>query len=217
MEDYMELKKELWKYAKKIYQRGWVSGSAGNLSLRVPGEDRFIVTPTSIPYEIIEPEQMVVINSKGEMILEQDYGPSIETLMHLAIYKARPEVGAIIHTHSVYCSALAVLKKPLPPVIEELAIYTGGEVEVAEYAPSGSEELAENVVKALGEKSAVILANHGNLCVGRDLLKAFNLCALVERCAQIYLEALSSGEKIHPLPESALQKAILLYKESREK
>jgi len=182
----------------------------------VPGEERFIVTPTSIPYEILEPEQMVVIDSEGEMVFEQDYGPSVETPMHLAIYKVRPEVGAIIHTHSIFCSVLAVLRKPLPPIIEELAIYTGGEVEVAEYAPSGSEELAENVVKALGEKASVILANHGNLCVGKNLLKAFNLCALVERCAQIYLEALKTGEQIHPLSESSLQTALSLYKITRE-
>ena len=216
MEQYLELKKELWRYARKVYEQGWVSGSAGNLSLRVPGEERFIVTPTSIPYEILEPEQMVVIDSAGEMVFEQDYGPSVETPMHLAIYKVRPEVGAIIHTHSIFCSVLAVLRKPLPPIIEELAIYTGGEVEVAEYAPSGSEELAENVVKALGEKASGILANHGNLCVGKNLLKAFNLCALVERCAQIYLEALKTGEQIHPLSESSLQTALSLYKITRE-
>ena len=210
MKEYLDLKKEIWHYAQKIYALGWVSGSSGNISIRLKGEDKFLITPSGIPYELLKPEQMVVVDKNGNLLPGSEHKPSVETILHLKVYEARDDVNAVIHTHSIYSSVLAVLRKPLPPILEELAIYTGGTIEVAEYAPSGSKELADNVVKALKNKSAVFLANHGNLCVGKDLLEAFNICALVERCSQIYLEALKVGE-IHPIPHKHLQKALSIY------
>lgn len=203
--NYYPYQKELFSFAQKVYQAGFVSGSSGNLSLRVPEEkNRFVITPTSIAYDQLALNQMVVIDGKGNLVVDSNYLPSIETPMHLAIYQAYPEVQAIIHTHSIYSTALAVLRKPIPAILEELVIYTGGEVPVAKYAPAGSKELARNAVKALKKASAILLANHGNLCVGKTLAQAFNLCALVERSARIYLSALGKG-KIHLLPKKVIE------------
>lgn len=162
-----------------------------------------MITPTSIAYRDLAPRQIAIIDGKGNLVGDSVHLPSIETPMHLAIYQAYPEVQAIIHTHSIYSTALAVLRKPIPAILEELVIYTGGEVPVARYAPAGSKELAGNAVKALKRASAILLANHGNLCVGKTLAQAFNLCGLVERSARIYLTALGKG-KIHPLPKKVI-------------
>jgi len=212
MKDYLEFREEVCKYAKKMYQAGFVTGSAGNLSLRVPDEDnRYVITPTSVPYEEMQPEQVVVVDKEGDLVLELDYGPSVETPMHLAIYQARKDVNAVIHSHAIFSTIMAVLRKPILPIVEELVVYVGDEVKVAEYASAGSDELAKNAVKTLGENAAILLANHGNLCVGKNLLKAFNLCALVEKAARIYLESLKLGG-FSKLPDEVIEAEKEMYK-----
>lgn len=210
MKDYLELRTEVHAYAVKMYQAGMVSGSAGNVSARVPDEPgRYVITPTSISWEELAPEQVVVVDGEGELVVGEN-APSFEWPMHLAVYQARPDAHAVFHTHSIYSSILAVLRRPIPPLIEELVPYAGGEVIVAEYAPSGSEALAQNAVRALTGRSAVLLANHGNLCLGKSLRKAFNLCALVERAARIYVEALKLGP-VHVLPAEVVQAEKEMY------
>ena len=212
MKDYREYRAEVCRYAKKMYEAGFVTGSAGNISLRVPDEDdRYVITPTSIPYEEMEPGQVVVVNGEGDLVLDVDYGPSVETPMHMAIFKARADVHGIIHSHAIYSTILAVLRKPIPAIIEELLVYVGDEVKVAEYASAGSDDLARNAVKALAGNSAILLANHGNLCVGKSLLKAFNLCALVEKAAKIYVEALKLGGLTF-LPDEVVEAEKEMYK-----
>jgi len=212
MKDYREYRAEVCRYAKKMYEAGFVTGSAGNISLRVPDEDdRYVITPTSIPYEEMEPGQVVVVNGEGDLVLDVDYGPSVETPMHVAIFKARADVHGIIHSHAIYSTILAVLRKPIPAIIEELLVYVGDEVKVAEYASAGSDDLARNAVKALAGNSAILLANHGNLCVGKSLLKAFNLCALVEKAAKIYVEALKLGGLTF-LPDEVVEAEKEMYK-----
>jgi L-fuculose-phosphate aldolase len=195
-----------------MYETGFVTGSAGNISLRVPDEDnRYVITPTSVPYETMTVDQVVVVDGEGDLILELDYGPSVETPMHTAIFKARPDVNAIIHSHAVYSTIVAVLRKPIPPIVEELVVYVGDEVKVAEYASAGSDDLAQYAVSALGENAAILLANHGNLCVGKNMLKAFNLCALVEKAAHIYVEALKLGNFTR-LPDEVVEAEKEMYK-----
>jgi L-fuculose-phosphate aldolase len=216
MKDYMEYREEVCRFAKKMYEAGFVTGSAGNISLRVPEErDRYVITATSLPYEEMCPEQVPVVDGEGDLVLDIDYGPSVETPMHLAVFKARPDVNGIIHSHAIYSTILAVLRKPIPPIIEELLVYVGDEVKVAEYGSAGSDELARNAVKALAGNSAILLANHGNLCVGKSLLKAFNLCALVEKAARIYVEALKLGG-LHYLPEEVVEAEKEMYKAMKD-
>lgn len=208
--DYMEYRKEVCVYAKKMAEAGFVSGSSGNVSLRVPEEDnRYVITPTSIEYSVLTPEQVVVVDAEGETVIEVDNAPSWELPVHLAVYKARPEVMAVMHTHALYSTVLSVLRRPLPPIVEEMVPYLGGEVHVAEYGASGTDQLAANVVKALGDRTAVLVANHGNLLAAKSLAKALSAAFLVERAAMIYvhaltLSALKLGE-IHPLPPEVLE------------
>ena len=149
----------------------------------------------------------MIIDLEGDVI-EGDRNPSIEHPLHCAIYKARPDVNAIVHTHCIYASAVAVLRKPLPPIVDEFVIRLGGQVEVAEYGQPGSEELAKNVVEALGPRNAVLLANHGALCCGPTMEVALHNALLLERVAHIYLlaSAAAGGEKhLTTIPPEAIE------------
>jgi L-fuculose-phosphate aldolase len=200
---------EVCRYARQMFEDGMVVGTAGNVSARVPGEALVAITPSSLPYEEMTPADIVLIDAAGNAVGE-GRPPSFEKLLHLAVYRARADVGAILHTHALYCSVLAILQRPLPPVLEELVPYVGGQVDVARFGVSGSEELAANVVAALGEKSAALLANHGNICCGKTLAKALKVARLVERCAQIYVTAIGLGEP-KPLAAEVLEREQMMY------
>jgi L-fuculose-phosphate aldolase len=209
MSDRDATREEVCRYAKRMYTEGMVVGTAGNVSARVPGENLVAITPSSLPYEEMTPADIVLLDAEGNTVGD-GRPPSFEKLLHLAVYRARADVGAVLHTHALHSSVLAVLRRPLPPVIEELVPYVGGQVDVAAFAMSGSDELAANVVAALGEKSAALLANHGNLCCGKTLAKAFKVAQLVERCATIYVTALKIGDPT-PLAAEVLERAQLMY------
>ncbi|HOP25389.1 MAG TPA: class II aldolase/adducin family protein [Defluviitoga sp.] len=191
-------KLELIEYGIKVFKSGLVHGTGGNLSLRVGKEgDMYLITPSGIDYEQIVPEDIVVMSMIGEVV-EGDKKPSIEHSMHREVYINRKDVNAIIHTHPLFSTALSITRQPLPP-IESTIVFMGGTIQVAEYARHGSVELAMNVVKALGDKQAVLLANHGQLAVGESLPEALNNCVGVEFCAQMYILAASIGN-VHPIP-----------------
>jgi len=140
--------------------------------------------------------------------------PSSETQAHLAVYRARADVGAVIHTHSIYASALAVAGLEIPPLVDEQVVALGGSVPIAEYAMSGSQELADKACAALGEGNAVLLCNHGVLGVGADLAEAASVCELVERLAQVYVLALGLG-RATPLPDQAVEVEKKIFRRSR--
>jgi L-fuculose-phosphate aldolase len=181
-----KLKVEIIEAGKRLLHKGLVTGTSGNISIRISGKDKILITPSSVPYEEIKPEDILLVDFKKN-VLEGERNPSVETGMHIRVYSNRPDVGAIVHTHSICASAIASSGKTIPPFLDELMFMVGGEIEVAEYGMPGSEELAENAVKALGKKNAVLLANHGSLCCAKNLEKAFETAELVERVAQIFI------------------------------
>ncbi|MFX1318012.1 MAG: class II aldolase/adducin family protein [Promethearchaeota archaeon] len=190
-----------------------VLGSSGNASYRIEGTEYVAITPSSVDYSCMSADDVMIIDMEGN-IVEGDRNPSIEHPLHLAIYKARPDVNAIVHTHCIYASALAVLHEPLPPLVDEFVIRLGGQVEVADYGMPGSEELAENVVKALGSQNAVFLANHGALCCGPTLDIALHNALLLERVAHIYLLACAAaGGKKHltTIPPDAIETQTQMF------
>jgi L-ribulose-5-phosphate 4-epimerase len=215
-EDYREQRLAVCEYARKMWLANFVTGSAGNVSVRAPGKDGiYVVTPTSVAYDVMAPENVVVCDGEGDAVIEVENAPSFELPLHVAVYQARPDVGAVFHTHSIYSTILSIMRIPLPPLIEEMAPYLGGPVAVAEYGQSGTDELAVNTVKALEDKAAVLISNHGNVCVGKTLAKAFAVCGLVERAAQIYVECLkleAAGRgKIIALPADVLEHEREMY------
>lgn len=186
-------RKTVWLHARKMWETGLVVASAGNASCRVEGEELLAVTPTAVGYDVMEPENVVIVDMVGSLV-EGDLRPSSELPTHLHIYRARSDVGGILHTHSPFVTSLSMLRRPLPPVIDEMLVWLGGGIEVAEYAFTGTDALGTNAVAALGDRAAVILANHGNVCVGRKLDDALHAALVVESAARAYVQALAAGE-----------------------
>ena len=198
----LELKKKIVETCRAIFNSGLTGRKAGNVSARIPGRDQMIITPSHYGHDRTQIGDVLVVNFDGT-VASGIRNPSSENRMHLAIYKARPDVGAVIHTHSVYASALGANRMSIPIFIDEMTTFLGGSIEVAEYGMPGTDELAENAVKALGEKSAVILANHGPLVSGKSLNKALEAAEILEHVAKIYVSALSIGKPVL-LPEDAV-------------
>ncbi|HWQ41982.1 MAG TPA: class II aldolase/adducin family protein [Desulfosporosinus sp.] len=167
-------------------------GTWGNISCRVPGEKYIAITPTGMSYDVLVPEDIVVLDLSGNNI-SGARKPSIEVSLHLAIYNAREDVQAIVHTHSAYATVMAAARKEIPGAVEDLVQIVGGNVRVNEYALPGTEQLGINTVKAMEGRNAVLLANHGMLGVGRNLDEAFRVCQVVEKGAQITLLAQLMG------------------------
>ena len=180
-------KTEIVSLCKKLLKNGHVIGSAGNVSIRLRDNEKEIVliTPSSVCYDEMTSEDILIIDMDGKVI-EGERNPSVEKKMHLRVYKERDDINAIIHAHSIYSTVLSSLNLSIPPIMEELIPYVGGEIVCAEYGEAGTEELAEGVIKALEEKNAVLLANHGNLCCGSHLEGALTVLHYVERGAKIF-------------------------------
>lgn len=173
---------------KKLTVETW-----GNLSIRDRTTGLVYLTPSAMPYHAIRREDVAVCTPNGVQVggLRK---PTIEKDLHLGLYRLRPEVGAIIHTHPVHSQVFAVLRRSIPPIMDEAAQVIGGEVKVADYALPGSRELADNVCRAMeGRVRACLMANHGAVCVGETMEQAFKVCAVLEMTAEIYQKALAIG------------------------
>ena len=202
---------EVWFHARQMWENGLVVGSAGNISRRIADQPNLIaITPTSITYDDMSAHQIAVVDLRSGEIVESQDPPSYELPMHRVIYAKMPKVAAIVHTHSPFATALSVLRRPLPPVLDEMVIHFGGTIEVADYAFTGTDEVGENVVRALGDRTAVLLANHGNVCVGRDLTRALHTAIVMEGAARVYVLALQIGEPVS-LPDSSIEAARRLF------
>jgi ribulose-5-phosphate 4-epimerase/fuculose-1-phosphate aldolase len=172
-------RQNLVDHGRRLVAGGYVVGADGNLSVR--DGDRVLITPSRVPYDRLAPEGIASIDLSGA----GDESRSSEWAVHCAIYRARPDVMAIIHAHPVYGCVLAVRRERLEALLDEVEPVLGGAVEVAEHAPSGSILLGAEAVAALGRRQAVILANHGTVTVGADLEEAFYRLEVLERAAQV--------------------------------
>jgi L-fuculose-phosphate aldolase len=199
--------------AQEMLRSGLVEGTSGNLSFRVD-DDRVVLTPSSLAYETMTVDDLVVTDLQGK-VLEGDRAPTTEKALHLACLRRHENIRAVIHSHALYCTMFAVTHQPIPCVIEEFEVFVGGDVPVANYKITGSDELAEEVAEWVGERGAVLMANHGLLTVGQDPADAMKVAALVERSAQIVWGARTLGP-IVPLPESTLERFAPLYKALRQ-
>jgi L-fuculose-phosphate aldolase len=198
--------------ARQMLEKGLVVGTAGNISLRLSpqGERRLLaITPSSKPYDSLAVDDIQIIDFEGKTV-EGKLPPSMETKLHIAIYQARKNINAVIHTHSVYASAVAVAGLDIPPILDDQVAFLGGGIKLAGYTLTGSREQVETVLTALGDGNAVILQNHGAVGTGRTMREAFTACELIEKTARIYLLALSVG-KVNRLPDNAVEALKALH------
>jgi len=208
---YYNLKKEIVETFKMLVEKNMSSRYGGNISIRTPDKaDHFLITPSGIRKDMLKPEDIIVIDDNGNVI-EGAHKPSIEMRLHLSIYKARPDISAVIHAHTIYSSAFAVARMDIPPLIEEYVVQIGGGVKVSKFARAGSEALAKNIVNALGHRKAALVANHGVVACGKNLEDAVTILFAVEKMAMLYILARTIGEP-HVLPPDVVNRLVEIYK-----
>ncbi len=189
-------KKAVLEAAQEMVQKGLVVGNMGNISMRLvesSARELVAITPSGCYYDSLNPDDIVVVDFEGKRV-EGKLKPSMETMLHIEIYKMRPKVNAIVHFHPIFSSVVAVMGVQIPAILDDQVVCLGGEIKVAEYAPSGSQKMVRNVVSALGEGNAVIMANHGALSVGKDMRDALTNSEVLEKTARIYVYALGLGK-----------------------
>ncbi len=199
---YEDVKKEILDICQQLVKNDLVIGSSGNVSMRV--DNYVVITPSSIWYTEMVLEDMVVMDLNGKVI-EGERNPSVEWQMHLALYNNRSDANAIVHTHSIYASAMAIKHESLPPIIDETVLKVGADVKVTKYYMPGTKELSVAVVEAIKDRSAALIANHGVVCIAKTLKNALHLVNLVERTCRIYLIAQMSGGRVFQLPEEVVK------------
>jgi len=202
----LALRAEIITTALKMNAYGVNHGKAGNVSARI--STGFLVTPTGIEYEKLASEKLVFISHEGTFAGE--ILPSSEWRFHYDIYAARPDVSAIVHTHSIHATALAVLGREIPAFHYMVAMAGGANIRCAPYATFGTQALSDNALIALTNRNACLLAQHGVIACGKTLTNALALAVEVEALANIYLEALKTGLPIPILDEHEM--AIVLEK-----
>lgn len=200
MESLNSLKQDLVNTAQFLTNKGFLMATGGNLSMRVPGKAAFLITPSDYDYLQMKPDDICVLDFNLSMI-EGHLKPSIESGMHAAIYQARTDVNAIVHTHQVYVSALTLIKTPIPALFDEQARFLGRSVEIIPYAPSGTGMLKNTVAKHVkNHNNAFMMQNHGALVFGTDMERAVHNVEILEKCALAYLLAICSERKISRIP-----------------
>ena len=209
MTKYESYKKNVLEACLWLFQQGYFGsqrGSGGNVSMRV-NETVMSITPSSVRYPELTAEDICIVDLDLSVIEENHkLKPSVESAMHSIIYRNRPDVNAIVHTHQTYGSVFGLINTPIPSLFDEVAFSLGQTVDIVPYALSGSPELVNNVAEKLSNNAnAYILQNHGILALGRDLDKAILHAELLEKVAHIYYLALSTGKPVDTLPESIIE------------
>ncbi len=194
-----EVKAEVLRAAKAIHAAGLVVGTAGNVSSRMPDAALVCMTPSSLAYDVMTVNDLVVVTLDGEKV-GGGGDPTTEKALHLECYKSYPEVGGVIHSHAPHASMFALVHESIPALIEEVVVYLGGDIPICDYTMTGTDELGIEVASKLGNRSAALVANHGIVCVGKSVDDALHASLVTERTAQIVWGARQLGTPV-PIPE----------------
>lgn len=181
-------------YGKKLIAAQLTTGSGGNLSIFNRKENLIAIKPSGMDYLLMQPEDVVVLTPDGS-IVEGSRQPSSETKFHLALLNRRLDINAVVHTHQVYATTIACMNWELPAV-HYLVGFSGNKVPLAKYATYGSQELSDNILDAIGNYNACLMANHGIVTVGASILSAFAVAEEIELVARLYVQCKSMGEPV---------------------
>lgn len=217
MSDYSQYCQLVVQTSQDLTHRGFLSATGGNVSVRIPGKNALAITPSNYDYLKMIPEDICVLDLELHP-LSGERKPSVESAMHAAIYKTRPDVNAIIHTHQVYPSTLALIGEPIPALFDEQVRFLGRSVNIIPYAPSGTASLMKNVAKHVSDhNNAYIMANHGVLLFGNDMERAVHNVAVLEKCALAYLLALCTEKKVSRIPLLVREIAFAKLRQDQKK
>lgn len=193
---------ELIVSARRMNEAGLNQGTSGNLSLRIDSK-RFLITPSGVPYHRLDPEDVVMMTLDGEA--SGALAPSSEWRIHRDLYRAREDVGAVLHAHSPWAMSVAALRRDVPPFHYMIVMAGGSSIRCAEYATYGTQELSDRAMAALERRRACLLANHGLLCLESSLERVHLLAVEVEALCRAYMQCLAVGEPVL-LDEEELQR-----------
>ena len=199
---------EIVNWGRRLLSAGLTTGTGGNLSVFNRKEGLVAISPSGVPYEAMTDTDVPLV-SLDTKVVEGERRPSSELGFHLALYAQRPDIQAVVHTHSVYATTMACLNWEIPAV-HYLVGYCGHKVPLAPYATFGTPELARNVAESIGNGHAVLLANHGLVAVGSDLESAFTVAEEIELVARLYYQAKSVGTPVL-LPEDEMSRVIAKF------
>jgi L-ribulose-5-phosphate 4-epimerase len=195
------LREELYRLHLELPRNRLVTWTGGNLSARDSRSGLVVIKPSGVRYERLRPEHMVIVDLAGNVV-EGDLKPSSDTASHLYIYRGRPDVGGIAHTHSPYATAFAAVNRPIPVYLTAQADEFGGPIPCGGFALIGGEEIGKVVLESIGDSCAVLLKNHGVFTVGRDAEAAAKAAVMVEDVARTTWLALALGQPDEIAPEA---------------
>ena len=217
MARYESVREEICRVCRLLYDRGYVVSNDGNVSARVE-EDRVLITPSGVGKGRVTPDMLVLCDLEGR-ILEGDRHPSSESGMHLMVYRERPDVRAVVHAHPPFSTARAICRRPLTERYLAEMILGLGEVPVTEFAMPSTAEVPDSVRPFVRTHSAVLLANHGSLAWGSDLLSAFDRLEVMEQTAKVCFlgERMGGGTEMSPEQAEARRSMAGFYQKLAEK
>ena len=203
--------------AQQLTKKGYLMATGGNLSVRIAGQSALAITPSNYDYMKMLPEDICVLDFELN-VLEGQLTPSVESGMHAAIYRVRPDVNAVIHTHQVYASALTLIRTPIPALFDEQARFLGRSVNIIPYAPSGTGMLVNTISRHVRDhNNAYMMQNHGALVFGHDMERAVHNVEILEKCSLAYLIALCTDRKVSKIPLAIREVAFSKLRKDQQK
>ena len=183
----IEARNLICESGRGLVEKGLVSRTWGNISIRLD-KNTMLITPSGRTYEDLMPEDIVLVHIES-LKYEGSIKPSSEFVLHAEIYKQRKNINAVIHTHQMNASTVAAAHREVPPILDDMAQIIGPTVRVADYALPGTKKIVRKTIKALRGRNAALMANHGAVCIGRDMDEAFVVCEVLEKACKAFIEA----------------------------
>lgn len=206
-----DLREEVCALHLELPRNGLVAWTSGNVSARAPGTDLVVIKPSGVMYRDLSPDKLVILDLDGKRI-EGSLKPSSDAATHLYIYRQRPDVLGIVHTHSTYATAFAAAGKPIPPFLTAVCDEFGGPIPIGELAPIGGEEIGREVVRVIGGGKAVLMKSHGVFTVGKNAAAAVKAAVMVEDAARTLFAAYQLGGPI-PIEPAMVARLYKRYTE----
>jgi L-ribulose-5-phosphate 4-epimerase len=188
-----------------------VAWTSGNVSGRDQKTGLVVIKPSGIRYEDLTPENMVVVDQDGKVV-EGKYKPSSDTFAHVFVYRHRPDVNGIVHTHSTFATVWAAVGKPIPPVLTAICDEFGGPIPVGAYARIGGDEIGQEIIRSIGDSPAILMKNHGVFTIGKTPEAAVKAAVMVEDVARTVFYALQLGQ-LDEIPAEEIARAHRRYLE----
>jgi L-ribulose-5-phosphate 4-epimerase len=205
------LREEIWRLHLELPRNNLVAWTSGNVSGRDPEMGLVIIKPSGIRYEDLTPESMVVVDLDGKVI-EGNHKPSSDTFAHVYVYRHRPDVNGVVHTHSTFATAWAAVGRPIPAVLTAICDEFGGPVPVGAYAKIGGDEIGQEIIRSIGSSPAILMKNHGVFTVGKTPEAAVKAAVMVEDVARTVFYALQMGQP-EEIPAEEIARAHRRYLE----